>query len=117
MPIADRGTESRRAILSHDTALSAADVDALTKRLQRMDARSPAGPWTFETLTLIAQRPGVVSTELARQIGMERFAFKANVRKLKALGLTVSLETGYRLSPRGKAFLRAIRPKPARRRR
>ncbi len=31
--------------------------------------------------------------------------FKTNVRKLKALGLTESLEVGYRLSPRGRAFL------------
>jgi hypothetical protein len=30
-----------------------------------------------------------------------------NVRKLKALGLTISLEVGYRLSPRGQAYLRA----------
>ena len=27
------------------------------------------------------------------------------MRKLKALGLTESLEVGYRLSPRGRAFL------------
>ena len=117
MPIADRGTESRRAILSHDTALSAADVDALTKRLHSMDARSPAGPWAFEALALIGKRPGVVSTVLARQIGMERFAFKANVRKLKALGLTISLDVGYRLSPRGRALVRRLRPTAAPRRR
>ena len=38
---------------------------------------------------------------------MDRPAFKLNVRKLKALGLTESLEVGYRLSPRGAAFLAA----------
>jgi len=27
------------------------------------------------------------------------------VRQLKGLGLTISLDVGYRLSPRGKAFL------------
>jgi hypothetical protein len=31
--------------------------------------------------------------------------FKADVRKLKELGLTESLEVGYRLSPRGRAVL------------
>ena len=36
---------------------------------------------------------------------MERLAFKSDVRKLKALGLTESLGTGYRLSPRGQAWL------------
>jgi hypothetical protein len=30
------------------------------------------------------------------------------VRKLKNLGLTISLEVGYRLSPRGAAYLAAI---------
>ena len=30
--------------------------------------------------------------------------FKRNVRKLKELGLTESLEVGYRLSPRGEAY-------------
>ena len=33
-------------------------------------------------------------------------AFKRDVRKLKNLGLTISLEVGYRLSPRGEAYLR-----------
>jgi hypothetical protein len=40
-------------------------------------------------------------------MGMERRAFKGNVRKLKELGLTESLEVGYRLSPRGRALLSA----------
>ena len=35
--------------------------------------------------------------------------FKLNVRKLKALGLTESLEVGYRLSPRGKSLLHRLR--------
>ena len=34
-------------------------------------------------------------------------SFKADVRKLKELGLTESLATGYRLSTRGHAYLRA----------
>lgn len=32
-------------------------------------------------------------------------SIKRDVRKLKALGLTESLEVGYRLSPRGRAYL------------
>jgi hypothetical protein len=32
---------------------------------------------------------------------------KLDVRKLKNLGLTISLPTGYELSPRGRAFLGA----------
>jgi hypothetical protein len=40
-------------------------------------------------------------------LDQEKDVFKLNVRKLKRLGLTESLEVGYRLSPRGIAFLRA----------
>ena len=34
--------------------------------------------------------------------------FKRDVRKLKEMGLTISLLVGYELSPRGEAYLRAI---------
>lgn len=67
---------------------------------------SKLGDWAVPTLRLIEHNPGIVSTRLAAEIGQERFAFKANVSKLKAHGLTISLETGYRLSPRGEAYLK-----------
>ena len=51
----------------------------------------------------------VVSTALAELLGRERPALKTDVRKLKRLGLTESLEVGYELSPRGRAFLDATR--------
>ena len=57
-------------------------------------------------LRLIAQRPGVRAADLAEAMGREKLPFKADVRKLKALGLTESLPIGYRLSPRGEALLR-----------
>lgn len=88
--------------------LSDDDIAALRTRLDRLD-RSAGGPWTRTTLQLIEQYPGVVSTALARHTGQERPAFKLNVRKLKEMGLTESLDVGYRLSPRGEALLRAIR--------
>lgn len=62
-------------------------------------------PWAGDVLRAIGTRPGTVSTALAEQLGMERLTFKQRVRRLKALGLTVSLEVGYRLSPRGEAVL------------
>ena len=87
---------------------SSPDSEKLTKigvRLERMDKASNTGPWTHKTLQLIAAHPGVVSTVLARKMKMERAPFKINVRKLKELGLTESLEIGYRLSPLGNAFV------------
>jgi hypothetical protein len=82
-------------------------LDEITKRLDRLDARSDHGSWTRETLIAIRDNPGVVSTVLAAGFERERFAFKTDVRKLKALGLTESLEVGYRLSPLGEEYLRS----------
>jgi hypothetical protein len=88
--------------------LSADDVAELDRRLDRLDATSSVGPWTRSTLAAIADNPGVVSTALAEVLGRERPAFKLDVRKLKRLGLTISLEVGYQLSPRGQAYLDAV---------
>lgn len=91
--------------IADDRELSDADVRDIERRLERLDAASPTGPWTRAVLQLIADNPGVVSTELAEKMGRERAAFKTDVRKLKRLGLTISLDVGYRLSARGEAFL------------
>jgi hypothetical protein len=62
-------------------------------------------PWAETVLRLLADNPGVVSTDLAAQLGLDRAPFKERVRRLKALGLTESLDVGYRLSLRGAALL------------
>jgi hypothetical protein len=67
-------------------------------------ARLPA--WSLDYLRAIAERPGVRAEELAASFGLEKRVFKPRVRRLKALGLTISLSPGYRLSPRGEAFLK-----------
>ena len=54
---------------------------------------------------MIAERPATRAAELASALGRETQPFKRDVRKLKNLGLTLSLERGYELSPRGRAFL------------
>ena len=91
-----------RIALRERAALTDDDVADLRRRLARLDARRP---WTEQVLRLIAGRPGVRAGDLAADLDRERLAFKADVRKLKALGLTESLEIGYRLSPRGRAYL------------
>lgn len=57
---------------------------------------------------MIAEQPGVRAPDLAASVGRETKPFKIDVRKLKELGLTESLTVGYRLSPRGRAFLDQI---------
>lgn len=97
-----------RVALRADDALSEDDIADLRTRLDRLDARSSHGPWTRAVLDIIARRPAVVSTELAGELGRERADFKLDVRKLKKLGLTHSLDVGYELSPRGRALLSAL---------
>jgi hypothetical protein len=89
-----------------DRPPSEKEVEEIRARLLRLDARSETGPWTTRTLCVIRDRPAERAADLARELGMERVRFKTNVRKLKALGLTESLETGYRLSQRGRALVR-----------
>jgi hypothetical protein len=98
-----------RAELAADAQLSDADIAHIGRRLDRLDRASSHGPWTATTLSLIADQPGVRAGDLAEAVGRERLAFKVDVRKLKNLGLTLSLKVGYRLSPRGEAYLRARR--------
>jgi hypothetical protein len=81
-----------------------AELDAIVARLARIDAACPA-PWTTRYLQLIAGRPGIVSRVLAPRVDAAVPPFKRRVRQLKELGLTESLEVGYRLSPRGRAVL------------
>jgi hypothetical protein len=95
-----------RIALRASEQLSAADLADLAVRLERMD-RAADRPWTEEVLKQIGRHPGVVSTELAAEAGQDRAYYKLRVRRLKALGLTESLEVGYRLSPRGRAYLAA----------
>jgi hypothetical protein len=100
------GSDPRDA-LAADASLTAADRAELDRRLDRLDAASSHGPWTAATLALIAAQPGVRAGDLAAELGREREPFKIDVRKLKNLGLTISLEIGYELSPRGQAYCQA----------
>jgi len=85
------------------TQLTAAGL-VLYQRLSRLDRR-PSGEWTREVLEWIRDHPHVVSTRLAEERATDRAALKTDIRKLKALGLTISHDVGYELSPRGIAYL------------
>ena len=73
---------------------SDADLDALAKQVARIEGADA-------TLRAIAQQPGVRAADLMGPLGWaELHPFKMHVRRLKELGLTISLPVGYRLSPR-----------------
>ena len=90
--------------LAADDVLADADVGAITARLDRWDA--VGAPWTREYLRMIGENEAVRAPDLAARVGLDVPRFKRRVRQLKGLGLTISLDVGYRLSPRGRAYLR-----------
>jgi hypothetical protein len=93
-----------------------AELAQLRARLHRLDAASTIGPWTRSTLAIIDRSPEVRAPDLAAELGRDTPSFKRDVRKLKELGLTESLDIGYRLSPRGEAVVDdggPPRPRPA----
>ena len=102
------GADPRVALRENDrpTEDELADLQA---RLARMDKSAGHGPWTATVLRLIERRPAVRAPDLAAQIGWETAVFKRHVRKLKELGLTESLDVGYRISPRGRVVLAHLR--------
>ena len=105
------GAPDPRAELAHRAA-GEEESSQLAARLDSMDRRSTNGAWTRRFLSLIESSPGTRAGDLAMRIGWDTPTFKAHVRRLKELGLTESLEVGYRLSARGAAFVLAERRDP-----
>lgn len=63
----------------------------------------------LDTLAAIDRSPQTAASKLAPKLGRELQPFKTDVRELERLGLTVSFEVGYALTPRGDEALRAPR--------
>ena len=95
--VAFAGEDPRVALRS--APITREEADAVDSRL----------PWARTYLQLIEAQPGVRAADLAAQIGQQKAPFKQRVRRLKAGGLTESLDTGYQLSKRGRALLRHLR--------
>lgn len=99
------GPDPRVALRSAmPTAQEIADIQV---RMDRLDKASAIGPWTRTTLDLIDRNAEMRAPDLAAKVARETAEFKRDVRKLKELGLTESLDIGYRLSARGEAVVDA----------
>jgi hypothetical protein len=98
-----------RVALRETQVATEAEFQVLRSRLSRLDAQALEGTWTFRTLEVLSCHPGVRAGDVCGLVGQEKERFKLNVRKLKNLGLTESLGTGYRLSPPGEALLSFLR--------
>jgi hypothetical protein len=100
------GGDGDRVELALVDDLSKEDVDVIRKKLAKMDAKTK---WTAKTLSIIDKHPRIAASKLAAKLGRETLEFKADVRKLKKLGLTQSFEVGYEIAPRGRAYLEATK--------
>ncbi len=99
------GGKDPRIQLREDDNLSDENFRAIKEKLKGYERE---GAWTRKVLKLISTNEAVLAGKLADKIGMEKHAFKRRVRQLKELGLTESLDVGYRLSPRGRAYLKRL---------
>lgn len=97
-----------REELAANADLSPADLDEIRAALAKLDDLSRHGAWTTATLQAIQANPATRAADLAAAAGRDTATFKLDVRKLKNLGLTYSLETGYELTPRGKTYLDSL---------
>jgi hypothetical protein len=100
------GGDGDRVELALEADLTDEDVATIREKLARMDAKQA---WTKKTLSLIEKHPRVAASKLAAKVHRETLPFKADVVKLKKLGLTQSFEVGYEISPRGRAYLEKTR--------
>ncbi len=100
--------EDPRIALRQQATLTAEAFAGLKMRLERLDQYSRTGDWTLQTLTAIRQNPLLKAADLALKTGREKEWLKLNIRKLKNLGLTISHDPGYELSPLGQAYLAAL---------
>lgn len=101
-------SEDPRIKLREQTELSGEKLEELKGKLSRLDQYSSEGSWTKKVLLAIKRYPHKRAVELAEITGYKKEWLKLNIRKLKNLGLTISHEVGYELSPLGKALLQKL---------
>ena len=82
--------------------------EELKARLDRLDKYSRQGNWTKQILLAIKKNPHRRAIEISGLTGFEKEWLKQNIRKLKNLGLTISHEIGYELSPLGNALVEKL---------
>lgn len=102
-------SEDPRISLRNKSKLSTQEFDIIRSKLQRLDQYSKQGPWTEKVLNLIKNNPHKRAADLATIYGSEKDKFKLNVRKLKNMGLTISHDVGYSISPLGETYLELLK--------
>lgn len=98
-----------RIKLREQTELSEQQFTDLKKKLKRLDNHSRQGHWTEKILLTIKDNPNLHAIGIAKLTGFEKEWLKLNIRKLKNLGLTISHNVGYELSPLGEHFIENLK--------
>ncbi|MEM7110481.1 MAG: hypothetical protein AAF519_19790 [Bacteroidota bacterium] len=98
-----------RIALRENSNISNAEMTKILDKLKRLDTSGKVKNWTFKVLDLLDREPGKYALEYSTQLGYEKEWFKLNIRKLKNLGLTISLTDGYEISPRGNVVLHELK--------
>jgi len=101
-------SEDPRVELREKASLNDEEFESIKAALENLDKFSKVGKWTTKTLLVIQENPKMKAADLAVKAKKEKEWLKLNVRKLKGLGLTISHEPGYTLSPTGEEYLRLI---------
>ena len=98
-------SEDPRIKLREQTELSEEVFLELKRKLWRLDKYSKKGHWTKTVFITIRNNPNKHAVSIAETTGFEKEWLKINIRKLKNLGLTISHNVGYEISPFGNVFL------------
>jgi hypothetical protein len=98
-----------RIRLRQTTKLADEEFEKIKEKLKRLDTYSNNGNWTLKVLQMIQKNPHKRALDLSRKLHLEKDWLKPNIRKLKNLGLTISHEVGYSISPLGKEVLRRLK--------
>ncbi|MBE8722496.1 ASCH domain-containing protein [Sphingobacterium pedocola] len=94
-----------RIKLRQQTELLEQQFENLRKKLERLDNYSKQGYWTGKILLTIKHNPNLHAVGIAKLTGFKKEWLKLNIRKLKNMGLTISHNIGYEISPLGEHFL------------
>jgi hypothetical protein len=79
---------------------------SISMAFRRWQRRQVVSGGRYRTGLDMVQVDSVAVVDPAESLGLEKAVFKRSVRNLEGMGLTLSLRAGYRLSPRGEAYLR-----------
>jgi hypothetical protein len=90
-----------RINLRSQHSLNDEELMILKNRLSRMDQKVKHNVRSHQLLEIIKKYPGRRAGDLAEILKVDKDWLKIYIRKLKNLGLTISHEVGYSLSPLG----------------